>query len=177
MNNDSDYEEYFEEWEGHYYYRSREDYDGLIQYCEKIVKKRPNDLHAKNYLGEAYILNKNYKKALEYLSPINKRNPDIDAFKYLILDALYGLGKNENDYKWIKKPNIIDLNDKVIDKCYKYLKPKRKPRSINELYMLFMLDGYMRFNELELLKKIKSDPRFIVRDDEIYINRSFKPKV
>ena len=178
MNHYKDNEYDFESWEDEHYYRENKDFEGLVNHCFNIYQERPNDIHAQYNLGEAYILNNEYNKAIELLKKSHNKHPGIIAFQHQILAALYGLGKDENDFDWKNFPKIIKLSTEILDRCYKYLKSKRKPRLVFELYNLFILEGYVRFTEDELLNSIKSDPRFIVTDDDIFgeitINRKVK---
>ena len=50
----------------------------------------------------------------------------------------------------------------IRDLCYKYLKPKRKYRSIIDLKSNLVTQGYIAFSEEELLKSLIQDRRFIV---------------
>jgi len=61
------------------------------------------------------------------------------------------LGKNENDFDWIERPIILRINETLLDQCYEYLRPKRKPRSIMDICNELILGGgYQDFQEEEL---------------------------
>jgi hypothetical protein len=83
-------------------------------------------------------------------------------YQYVILDALYALGKNENDFDWIEKPVILRMSNDIVDACHEFLKPKRKPRSITEIYLEFVPKGYLLFMEEDLLNALLRDERFII---------------
>jgi hypothetical protein len=51
-----------------------------------------------------------------------------------------------------------------VDACYEFLKSKRKPRSVSELYTRFVMEGYLLFKEEDLLKALSEDSRFVVED-------------
>ena len=107
--------------EEYFYLLEEKDYLGLIQYCKKRATENPGDLYAKANLGNAYILNGDYEKALSYLTKCHHQYPDIDEYQHLLLDALFGMGKTEDNYNWSKKPVVLRLNKDIVDACYLYL--------------------------------------------------------
>ncbi|MEA2103300.1 MAG: hypothetical protein U9P79_01480, partial [Candidatus Cloacimonadota bacterium] len=72
------------------------------------------------------------------------------------------MGKTEDDFNWTEKPIVLKMTKKIIDACYEFLKPKRKPRSIDELYLIFVFKGYLRFKEKDLFEALTKDERFII---------------
>ena len=160
INADYEPENDYEDWEADYELISKGDYAGLVKYREEIVKNNPSDFFSKYYLGEAYILNKEFEKAIDYLTPLHNKEPDEENIHILILDAIFALGKNENDFKWKVKPAVLELNDDIIDLCYDLLKLKRKGRAITDLYTSLLVYGYLKFNETELYNAILIDCRF-----------------
>jgi hypothetical protein len=80
------------------------------------------------------------------------------------LDALFALGKNENDFNWIEKPVVLRMSDDILDACYRFLKPKRKSRSVLEIHTHFITEGYLLFTEGDLFKALEEDERFVVED-------------
>ena len=153
-----------EDWEPLVEFRDKKDYVGLVEYCKHIAKRFPNDLYAQFYLGEAYVLNGEYEKAIEFLSYHHKKHPLNIDFQYVILDALFALGKNENDFDWVKKPLILRMSDEILDACYHFLKPKRKSQSVLEIHTHFITEGYLLFTEDDLFKALIEDERFIVEN-------------
>jgi len=163
--------ENFNEYEGYedeeyFYLLEEKDYPGLIQYCKNRTAENPADLHAKAHLGKAYILNGNYEKALSYLTECHQQYPDIDEYQHLLLDVLFGMGMTEDDYDWSKRPVVLRLTKDIIDACYLYLKPKRKPRSIYNIHNEFVFKGYVAFTPKDLLLELLDDQRFIADDPE-----------
>ena len=154
----------FEEWEIAAELRDEENYPGLVEYCKQRAERLPDDPYAQYYLGEAYVLNGEYEKAIEFLSEHHRRHPDNLDFQYVILDALYALGKTEDDFDWAHKPLILRMSAAIVDACYEFLKLKRKPRSVSELYTRFIMEGYLLFKEEDLLKALSEDGRFVVED-------------
>jgi tetratricopeptide (TPR) repeat protein len=154
----------FEDWKPLVEFREKEDYASLVEYCENRANRFPNDICAQFQLGEAYVLNGEYEKAIEFLSHHHKKQPWNEDYQYVILDALFALGKNENDFNWIEKPVILRMSGSILDVCYEFLKPKRKPRSVFEIYAHFVTKGYLLFTEEELFGALMKDNRFIVED-------------
>ena len=111
-------------------------------------------------MGEAYVLCKEYEKAIDYFTPLYIENPDNGNIEYSILDALYALGKSERDFEWVSVPEVIRLNNEVLDFCYDYLKGKRKARDLDDVYCQLIAKGYLTFNEEELLNHLISEGRF-----------------
>lgn len=154
----------FEEWEIEYEFREKEDYAGLVTYCKQRAEKRPDDPYAQYYLGEAYVLNGEYEKTIEFLSKHHKHQPDNPDYHHVILDALYALGKTEDDFDWVEKPVILRMSTEIVDACYEFLRSRRKPRSVNELYTRFVMKGYLLFTDEELLKALLEDSRFVIEE-------------
>ncbi len=153
-----------EAWEPPVEFRKKEDYAGLVEYCKHRAERFPDDPYVQFYLGEAYVLNGEYEKAIEFLSRHHKKQPWNIDFQHVILDALFALGKNENDFNWIEKPVVLRMSDNILDVCYEFLKPKRKPRSVLEIHTHFVTKGYLLFTEEKLFKALMEDDKFIVED-------------
>jgi len=164
IKNFDDYEGY--EDEEYFYLLEEKDYPGLIQYCKDRATENPGGLYTKANLGKAYIFNGNYEKALSYLSECHQQYPDIDEYQHLLLDVLFGMGMTEDDYDWSKKSVVLRLNKEIVDACYLYLKPKRKPRSIYNIHNEFVFKGYVVFTPEDLLSELLKDERFIANDPE-----------
>ncbi|MBI2998472.1 MAG: hypothetical protein HYY46_08480 [Deltaproteobacteria bacterium] len=154
----------FEEWETDYELREKEDWPGLVEYCKQRAERFPDDPYAQYYLGEAYVLNGEYDKALEFLYEHHRRQPWNPDYHGVILDALYALGKTEDDFDWVQKPVILRMSTEIVDACYEFLRSRRKPRSVNELYTRFVMEGYLLFTEEDLFKALLEDARFVVED-------------
>ena len=158
-----DYDE-FEDWESYAQLIEKQDYPSLLRYCEKRAEQRPDDLYAQYNLGHAYVLNGEYKKAIEFMSDHHRKHPWIGDYQYVILDALFALGKDEDDFNWVEKPVVLRLSENIRDACYEFLKPKRKPRWVADLYIEFVMNGYLLFTEEDLYNALAADQRFIVEN-------------
>ena len=154
----------FEEWEIAAELRDEENYPGLVEYCKQRAERLPDDPYAQYYLGEAYVLNSEYEKAIEFLSEHHRRHPDNLDFQHVILDALFAVGKTDDDFDWVQRPVILRMSNDILEACYEFLKSKRKPRSVSELYTRFVMEGYLLFREEDLSKALSEDRRFVVED-------------
>jgi len=83
-------------------------------------------LHLQWRYGEALVYNQELNSALEFLTPIYKRDPEHMDVIHSILDALYGLRKTENDFEWIEMPIVLKLDEHTKKLCEDFLKKKRK---------------------------------------------------
>ena len=172
----------FEDWGNYADFYDRQDWSGLVVYCEKEVALDPDDLQVAERLVGAYHLNGDYEKAIEFASLIYQEYPDISAFQDMILDALFALGKSEDDFEWIEHPAVIRLSSDVANMCYDYLRLKRKPRNLNELTMGLQQLGYLAFTEDDLLEYLQLDSRFIIDGNcsvsaEVSVQRKSKNRI
>ena len=95
-----------------------------------------------------------------------KKHPWNTDYQHVILDALFALGKTEDDFEWLEKPVVLRMSQEIVDTCYEMLKRKRKPRSVIELYMQFIMKGYLLFTEQDLLDDLVKDGRFDVENQD-----------
>ena len=166
---DNDFENNdFEEWEGDYHLIEEEDWVGLVKLRKQRAEKHLHDLHSQWSYGEALIFNQEFKQALEFLTQIYKREPNYPDVIHSILDALFGLGKTENEFDWVEKPVVLKLNDETKNLCKDFLKKKRKPASFLSIYenLLFQSD-YLAFKEKELCEYLKNNEQFEFSGNEV----------
>ena len=154
----------FEDWEPYAQLIEKQDYPGLVRYCKKRAEQRPDHLYAQYNLGHAYILNGEYENAIDFMSDHHRKHPWIEDYQHVILDALFALDKDEGDYNWVEKPVVLRLSENILDACYEFLKPKRKPRSVADLYIEFVMKGYVLFIEEDLYNALSTDQRFNVEN-------------
>jgi tetratricopeptide (TPR) repeat protein len=152
----------FEAWEPYQELLDKEDYPGLVRYCEQRGEQHPNDQYEQYYLGDAYVSNGEYEKAIEFMSEHHRKHPWNEDYQHVILDALFALGRTEDHFNWSERPVILRMSRDVLDTCYKFLRPKRKPLAISELYLEFISKSYLLFTEEDLLNALTVDDRFIV---------------
>lgn len=55
----------------------------------------------------------------------------------MILETIWGLGKDEKEFGWYKSPKIFNLDEEVSNHCFEFLKGKRKAVPIYDLYLSF----------------------------------------
>lgn len=152
-----------EEWEVLQKFHDREDFPRMVAYCQRKVAQHSDDPHWMYHLGNAYVLNEQYEAALEYMARCHGQIPDHPDFHHVILDALFALGRTEDDFEWVEQPDVCRLDRSVLDSLCAYLRPKRKPRTVTELYTQVVLrHGYVAFSDEELLEALLRDPRFLV---------------
>ena len=66
-------EDELESWELHAELREQGDYERLVAHCEEEADRSPGDLQALERLGNAYVLNGNYEKAVRRM--LGSRSP------------------------------------------------------------------------------------------------------
>ena len=154
----------FEDWEPYAQLIEKQDYPGLVRYCKKRAEQRPDHLYAQYNLGHAYILNGEYENAIDFMSDHHRKHPWIGDYQHVILDALFALDKDEGDFNWVEKPVVLRLSENILDACYEFLKPKRKPRSVADLYIEFVMKGYLLFTEEDLYNALSTEQRFNVEN-------------
>ncbi len=154
--------EEFEEWEVESEFFDKEDWAGLVQYRYSRVKDYPEQFEYQWSLGEAYVLNKEYEKAIFYLYPLHKKHPEDPNVQHSLLDAVFAMGKDETAINWIVQPTILRLNAVVLNLCYRFLKGKRKPRTVEDVYLELLCEGYLTFDANQLMMLLLSDNRFSV---------------
>ena len=153
----------FEDWEDRQKFFDDEDFAGMVTYYEEQVKRTPQDYNAQYYLGEAYVFNGQYDKAISHVGALLDDDPGEEMYQFLVLDALFAQGKDENAYMWIEKPRVKYMSDEVLNFCFKFLKSKRKGRALIDLHSKLEADGeYLVFSARDLYEALLSDPRFEV---------------
>ncbi|MCT4619205.1 MAG: hypothetical protein N4A62_07430 [Marinisporobacter sp.] len=158
----------YESWEVDYDYFNKKDWNGLVKYREKAAKQNKNDPYIQWRLGDAYVLNSEYEKAIDFLSKLYIKHPNFIDVQYSILDALFALDKDENSFEWIEKPEVIRFTEDILDMCYEFLKNKRKLITISDIYCNFIIaKGYLTFKEEELFEVLKKDKRFELIDKQL----------
>jgi tetratricopeptide (TPR) repeat protein len=163
---EDDLYDFEEEWELPAELRDKGDFPALIEYCKRRAKQQPDDLYSQYDLGDAFVLNGEYEKAIEFMSEHHRKHPWNTDYQHVILDALFALGKTEYDFEWLEKPVVLRMSQEIVDTCYELLKRKRKPRSVIELFMQFIMKGYVLFTEQDLLEALEKDGRFDVKNQD-----------
>ncbi len=136
-----------------------------------ILAERPGDLAVRFYLGRLCLEIGDAEEVIELIGAAHRSYPRLLDFQDLLLDALFALGRDEADFEWMSGLRIFRLDQRVIDRCYEYLKRKRRPRYDFELEHLFSSRGCCRFTDSELFEALSSDPRFVVEDGRFSCRR------
>ncbi|MBA7673515.1 hypothetical protein ES703_81713 [subsurface metagenome] len=160
-----------EDWEDDKILFEKEDWINLLKLREGRAKKNPSDLYAQQRFAEALNLNKRFADTLDFITPLYQDNYEVGFGIHEIIDALHGLGKSENDFDWIVKPKIIKLDSDALKLCVDFLKPKRKPSSITDIYCDLIMHGdYSGFNEEQLGEfLLKNTDTFDIKSDSEYL--------
>jgi len=145
---------------------AKEDFEGLVQLHKNQLEQHPEDQFAIFSLGQAYFFNYEHEKALETLHQLHVKIPEDPDVLYFILEVLIASGKNENDFEWVVRPDILKLSQEVVDICYTLLKPGHKSCSAVDLFKLFYEKSYLMFTEEQLLAAIIADGRFVVKNPD-----------
>lgn len=150
----------------------KQNYKALIEYCKEALKRYPDEYTIIFRLGEAYVSEKEYTKAIGFMTPYYKEEPDNIDYQHIILDALFESGKTEKDFEWITTPSILHMSKEVIDDCYDFLRSlrsKEKAMDIAGIYINCFISEqkYLTFKEEDLFSELQKDDRFI-----IYFTRS-----
>lgn len=162
-----------EEWEGEADFFDKKDWKGLVEYRYKKAERHPDDPDCQWGLGEAYVLNGEYEKAINLLSELHKDYPEDPNIQHSLLEALFAAGKDETAVKWVIKPNILRLDRSTLDYCYNFMKKKRKPRTVHELHLELFNEGYPAFNDNQLMAFLYSDDRFLLTGSNVESHNCF----
>ena len=78
----------FEDWEPDYDLCMREDWPGLVRYRERVARRAPDNLYAQGRLGEAYVLNGEYERAIELI----EKQVGADHTSAVVVEPIQGEG-------------------------------------------------------------------------------------
>ena len=129
------------------------DWPALLELRKGLAESRPEDLLAWQRYTESLNLNKMHKEAIDAIEPFYRENYDFGFGIFEIIDVFLGMGKTEDDFDWIEKPEVVKLNDKTLDFCIKVLKRQGGPVSIYSLFEAQLAQGeYLAFHIKEFLE-------------------------
>ena len=152
-----------EDWEIEAYFYDNQDWKGLVEYRYQRAENNPGDPDCQWGLGEAYVLLGEYEKAISLLSDLHKHHPDDPNIQHSLLDALFADGRDDTAVEWISKPNMIRLDQSTLNFCYHFVEKKRKPRTVDDLYIELIIKGYTTFDAEQLMSFLRSDNRFLLK--------------
>jgi len=154
----------FEAWEEYVELYERGDFAGLVRLCEATLRRWPDDVNAQYDLGDAYVRNGQPERAIEFLTPLHRADPEQTAYQHGILDALFALGRTEQDFAWLRAPRVYRVGPALLDACFRYLRRKRRPRLVLELVGAVLDEAYQAFSEDDLVAALHGDGRFVVEE-------------
>ncbi len=155
------------EWSRAESYRRRGDAQGEIGHYMGILAKRPSDLAVIYFLGLTHLESGEFLRVIELIGEAHRRYPGLVDFQELLLEALRAVGKNESGFEWAGEIRIHRLDQATIERCYGYLKRKRRPRHGDHLAEIFSRDGCRLFTGSDLVGALGKDRRFIVEGDHV----------
>jgi hypothetical protein len=179
--NDEDGYYDWEDWEYDTELFYSANWEKLVEYRYNKAERYPDDPDSQCSLAEAYVFNKEYEKAINLLSDLIKDYPEDLNIQYTLLDALVASGKDETAVKWIVKPDVLKLDQSTLDRCYEFLKNKRKPRNVLEVHLELYKYGYMVFDADQLMAFMHTDERFLLtgsptKSYDCYVSLNMKSK-
>lgn len=113
------------------------------------------DLIASGDLLEAYAR----------LSLLHREEPSRFEIQELLLDVLFGLGLEENDFRWIERPRVVRLDRSTRDRVHLHLQ-RCGPKDVHLLRFELFHQEYLCFDEETLAAHLRLDPRFEVAERE-----------
>jgi len=114
-------------------------------------------------LGRAHLWSGDPERALETLAPLHRARPWDREVQYLMLDALFLLGRAESEYPWTAEPPVVRVGPPLLDRCHRLLAREGRPATVFDLVLAAAAEGYPAFHAQELLEALEADPRFQVR--------------
>ena len=112
-----------------------------------------HDLLAAGDLLEAYAR----------LSSLHREEPGRFEVQELLLDVLFGLGLDENDFRWVERPQVVRLDAATRDRIHLHLQ-RCGPKDVYLLRFELFHHEYLCFDEETLAAHLRLDPRFEVEE-------------
>ncbi|MEM7356530.1 MAG: hypothetical protein AAF657_37285, partial [Acidobacteriota bacterium] len=109
--------------------------------------------------------------ALELLTPLHRRHPHFEDVQWVLLDALFAAGRDEDSFDWIRRPPVVRLTPLTLELCYHLVDDRDGPWELEDLYAELLCEGYCAFSEEGLRTALRRDGRFAVREDAIGLHR------
>lgn len=136
--------------------------EGTCLACPATSGARPDDPTARRELGRAHLLSGEPEKALDALAPLHRARPWDREVQFLMLDALYLLGKSESDYPWTAAPVVVRVGPELLHRFHDLLRREGRPATVLDLVLAATAEGYPAFQARELRDALEADPRFTV---------------
>jgi len=155
-----------------------EDWQGLVRLRTRALERHPDDVDFRHSLAEAYLLAGEPERALEIAGPCHRDRPDDPWIEDTVLDALFALGRTEDDYPWAgETPPVLRLDESCFDEVSAYLarvdgqehlspEARDEDRDLLVIYYSLANEAYVTFEPAELLAALEEDPRFVTEAAE-----------
>jgi hypothetical protein len=135
---------------------------------EQLLRRREapapeTDPAAVRELGRAHLWSGDPRRALETLAPLHRARPWDREVQYLMLDALFLLGRSETDYPWTAEPPVVRVGPPLLELLHRLLAREGRPATVLDLVLAAAAEGYPAFQAQELLEALEADSRFTVR--------------
>ncbi len=148
----------------------REDWEELVALRKRILERHPREPYCQLRLAEAYSLAGDPERSLAAAARGHAGDPEDLWLQDAILEALFALGRSEEDFDWrCETPTVLRLDDRLMERVEERL--RRDDRGIDDhpgmvdvglVYYEFQEEGYLPFGPQELLAAVQADPRFVV---------------
>lgn len=117
------------------FYRNFEQFDDYIKIYEKLTAKYPGDINMLADLTDAYLITKNYDKALEKADLFVKQAGADTRYYHMLANAYMDAGKEKKALSLYDKIKAMDPNDQYINiSLLEYYEKKGKlDQAFNEL--------------------------------------------
>lgn len=159
----TDFEEAQAAWSRDDHLLAAQDWPGLLQHRTRQLRRYPDDPFTRRRLGEAYVLAGQPACAVEVLGELHREYPEFTDAQDVLLDALFALGRSEDDFPWVERPTVLRLTPELLDRCYALLADGGDELThLPDLYGRLLFEGYLAFGESELLAALAEDSRFTV---------------
>lgn len=107
----------------------------------------------------------NLLEAYARLSALHREEPERFEIQELLLDVLFGLGLDENDFRWSQRPRIVRLDRTTRDRILLHLM-RCGPKDVHLLRFELFHREYLCFDEETLAAHLRLDPRFDVSEQD-----------
>jgi hypothetical protein len=154
----------FEGWEEEYDLVEAEDWEGLIKYYQRRISAGQEELCIN--VADVYIDIKEYDKAIEFLQPFHKKEPDNDTIQGTINKALNYKSRKEvlltrKDFDRMYGTDLLNL---FYDENCEKINNKSFKANVNELfkkyeYLSVDIDNNIYGIKKEIKELIKNEPR------------------
>ena len=104
-------------------------------------------------------------EAYARLSALHREEPGRFEIQELLLDVLFGLGLDVNDFRWVEQPRVVRLDRGTRDRIHLHLQ-RCGPKDVHLLRFELFHHEYLCFDEETLAAHLRLDPRFELVEKE-----------